>query len=200
MKEEIKKCLMLSLLVISILPAISADIITPGYHGISIVNTITNINDFPDYVFVAYGKAGDQPCMLGGTQVQIITSDGKIESVYKMCSVSVYAIKKSDFNESQLIIDVKSYDKDYENYQKLIFDFLNSPKAKEVIKNIYTYDEIPDSSTVEGISNYYEINLDDTLTAPTDKTVIRNNLFYLYIIIPIIALLIIIAIIIKRKR
>ncbi|MEK6933224.1 MAG: hypothetical protein AABW56_05550 [Nanoarchaeota archaeon] len=195
MKKELVGVL---LLMVMISPLISADLITPGFHSVPLTNQITNINDFPDYVFVSYAKAGDQACMVGA-RIQVI-SNGEIEQVYKMCTVSVYAIKKVDFNETQLMREIKSYEDDYEDYQRFVWDFLNSDKSTEVIVGIITDKTFPVSSTIKSIDNYYTIDFNQVKTKPDKTVTYRNNLIYVYIILPIIALLIILLIIIKRKK
>ncbi len=176
-----------------ILPMINADILMPGYHGIDINNEITNINDFPNYVFIS-GPGSESGPGLGMCPLKIIGSEGNIESYYKFCGVSVYAISKEDFN----IEKINEINKE-ENYSIQVEKF-NSINKREVIKNIETYTTVPDSSTQNEINNYYEIDVNKLILEPSNKKITRNNLIYVYIIIPIIALIIIIFLIFRRRK
>ena len=160
----------------------SADMITPGYRGISIKNVINNIEDYPDYVFVS-------ECTLGGKSdgsLKIINSIGEIEPYYKYCRVSVYAIKKIDFNESLF-------------YGKEVHEFFNSPKAKKVIENIETYTEVPDYSLVMEIVRDYSIDINKATEKPNKIKVERSSLVYLYMAISFFALIVILYLL-RRKN
>ncbi len=188
------------------MPFISADVIEPGFKGISIENKITNIQDFPDYVFVSAGNNGIMPSQC---PVYKIDSDGILRGqYYKLCSIAVYAIKKSDFDEKSLIknntYSMNESDRAvYDNYLK---DFFSSSKAKEVISGIFTSTTVPELSTQEKIYKEYSVSLTenasktDKITTPSNTKVQRNNLIYIYIIAPIIALAIILCFVFRRKR
>jgi len=179
-----KIILLVFLLAFAFLPLVSADIIEPGYKYIPIYNYITNINDFPDYAFISTGSLGPDMC-----PVKVIDSSGKIESYYKFCGVSVYAIKKSELKEEDL-----------ENLSRENFEAFFSNNTIKVIGDLQTSKYIPVSSTENSITNYYIVDLDKLKISPDSKTIGRNWLFYFYIIIPIIALIIIGLIIWKRKN
>ena len=185
------KILILFSLCLIIFPFVSADVLTPGFHGISINNYIANINDFPNYVFVSGGGINTGMC-----PIQIINNTGQIGDYYKFCSVFVYAIPKDNFdinkineinaNRSTLYQEVKSY--------------LDSIDGKEVITGIATYNQVPDVSPIKEESNSYTISLSQVKTEPDKVDTTKNKLIYVYIIIPIVAILIIVLILIKRKR
>lgn len=165
-----------------VVPFASADLIVPGIIGLSIENKITNINEFPNYMFVSYGAPMCRLTVLGET--------GIIPLDYKFCSLSIYAIKKTDFNESYL----RSLDK------KELLAYLDSDEAEKVISGIGTYKEIAITSNIKSITNYYSIELDKIKTFP-DKTEIRKNIFfYLYVIIPTVTLIVIILLLKKRRK
>jgi len=73
-------------------PAVSADVIEPGMKNIDFNYKITNLDKYPDYVFIAHG--------IPSPSFEIINSSQF--SFYKHSTVSIYAIKKSDFNENQI--------------------------------------------------------------------------------------------------
>lgn len=173
-----------------VLPFVNADLIMPGIKNIPIENKITNINAFPDYVFIEVGKLGglsySDMC-----DIKKITDDGILSGRhYKFCDISVYAVKKTDFDDSIL---------DRENGTK-VNNFINSSKAVEVLEGLSDDYSVPVTSTQKSSTNYYTIDLSKVKSKP-DKTVIeRDWRFYLYIIIPIIALAIITYILVKRRK
>ena len=190
-----KIALTLGILILFIVPMISADLITPGYKSISITNRITNINDFQDYVFVSGPTGSPGPTC----DFQIIERDGIIPKYYKFCQISVYAIKKSDFNQEE-IDNLNTRNDNFTEMQKLILEFENSDKVKLVIENVDIHTIFPITSTRESIENQYIINL-NTIKSKPDKVITgRNNLLYFYIIVPIVALALIILIIVFRRK
>lgn len=180
-----------------IIPFTVADLVSPGKTPIMINNYITNINDFPDYVFIACGKLGENRwegdnitnTLCGVGNCEVIGENGEIPWIYKFCKGSVYAVKKEDFNQSLM-------DRDEETF----FNFLNSPKSKEVISNIDSYKEVLFVSPIKEETREYSINLDQLKETPDKITIIKNFLAYVYIIVPIVAILIIAFILIKRKK
>lgn len=170
---------------------VSADITTPGFHGISIKNNITNINDFPDYVFVSGGDIGPGMCPM-----RIIDDSGIIESYYKFCSVYVYAIPKENFNSS-IIEEINDNRIGREEAENLILEL----SGVKVLEGISTYTEVADISPVKGKINEYEIDINQLKSSPDEVKTLKNNLKYFYVLIPIIALIIIASwIMIKRKK
>lgn len=188
------------LLTLMILPMISADIISPGYRPINIENKITNINDFPDYVFVSIGSLGE----IGGPMCPIerVSNEGFIMPYYKFCSVSVYAIKKSDLNENLLFNYTRpsNYNETLAKERSAELENYFSSKGIKVISHVSDYKEVPLSSTQSSIVNYYTIELSKTIDKPSNIEIKRSNMIYVYIIIPIIVLLIILFIFYKRKK
>lgn len=181
----------LAILAILIMPLVKADTISPGYRTVTITNQITNINNFPDYVFVAVclGRAYQN--------TEIILKDGDIPPFYKFCKVSVYAIKKTEFNETYIKeIDKKSSSGNRTEKER----YFNSTNVKEVISNIISYNSVSDTSTLEEINNFYTIDMQQIKVEPDEVVKERNNLGYFYTILPIAALLIIIFILIRRNK
>jgi spore cortex formation protein SpoVR/YcgB (stage V sporulation) len=83
-----------------------------------------------------------------------------------------------------------------EEYYK---EFLSSANAKEVIRNIDHYKEVPDLSTQKEFNNYYIIDLNQVRTEPDKKEAKQNYLVYIYPIISFLSLVVIIITLIKRK-
>ena len=191
---------MFLLLGIMVFPLVSADLIVPGYSPIIINNKITNIENYPDYVFVTSIDGDDFGPGYGMCPIRLVADDGTISShYYKFCSVSVYAIKKSDIDLDKFnndAIEMEDLELDQEGMQ----EFFNSLNPIEVISDIEHYKTAPITSTVDVENNHYEISLDNTKKVPDNQDIQRNYLIYFYIIIPIIAIIILTIILIKKYR
>jgi hypothetical protein len=155
----------------------------PSHKDIPVLNNITNINDFPDYVFVIFNP--NPRC-----QSAVIGSDGIIPTGYNRCSiVDVYAVKKEDFSDS--LINERAGD---------AYAFFNSSKAIKVLSNIEISRSILVTSTEGSVYKTYEINLSQVQTSPFNVDIERSYAFYWYLLIPIIALIIVIIVLVKRKK
>lgn len=185
---------------------VSADVIMPGYHTLPVSNKIVNINDFPDYVFVNSGHEFLGPPMCSRS---VVGDDGLVlGGGYKLCEMSVYAVKKSEFAEfnetlskleddlsqaerpSNKILNATAIFNEYKNYFSE-----HSIKVMEITHSL----EVGDSDARESITNIYTLNPDLSVGA---KQVIveRNFLFYVYIIAPIVALALIVLYLARRKK
>lgn len=171
-----------------------ADALRPGYKNIGINNHITNINDYPDYVFFTVGEIGPSMC-----PVQVIGPDGAVPSMYKFCSPSVYAIKKSEFNMEY----VSGLD------DTGLKEYVSSPGIQKVLTNIKTIMEVPATSTETSRTEYHTITLGQVKEEPTKeepvkdvvKTVVeRSYLFYVYIVAAAVALALIVFFVFKKRK
>lgn len=171
---------------------VSADLIDPSQKGLSIMNIIMNIQDFPDYVFI---ESGHESIGFNMCPPRIIGSDGVIVGGYKFCDINVYIVERSRINENDFPSGEINAETDNE-FNK-IWDTL---EAKIIIRNIEHYDTVPIVSTESERTYTYEINPEDIKDIEKIKTSQRSILFYIYILIPILALIIIVFIIKKRKK
>ncbi|MBU3913103.1 MAG: hypothetical protein KKB21_03520 [Nanoarchaeota archaeon] len=181
-----KSILIIGIILLAILPFVSADIPSPPnptVKDIPIENHISNMDDFPEYVFVVYG---DIP---GMCSPKIIDEDGSVSgSFYKFCVISVYAVKKSDFDSSILT------NNDYSQVQ----EYFNSSKAVKVIENLDFSKTVSITSTEDKVVNSYNISLNSLV--PPEPKIKRDYKIYLYLIIPIVAILIVVVILSKRRK
>lgn len=92
MKKKILFTTIFLLILVSTTSVAFADVIEPGMKEIKYYYKISNIDNYPDYIFLAHGT----PSPI----VEIINSSEF--SFYKFSTVSIYALKKSDFNENEL--------------------------------------------------------------------------------------------------
>lgn len=186
-------------------PAAFADVIEPGMKNINYNYKISNIDDYPEYIFLAHG--------VPSPSLEIITS--KEFSFYKLSAVSIYAVKKSDLNEeelnnmndlelqnffnnnSKLISSDIQFDGSYGNVGmdnpldnvllELEITSINDNKMNiKKSKVIYTYS---DGSTQEEL-----IKNQDVLPEPS-----KNSISNIYFLIPVLAITAIGIIFISRK-
>jgi hypothetical protein len=74
------------------LQAVGADVVEPGKKEISYYYQISNITSYPDYIFLLHGSPSPSYQVLNSSEF----------SFYKFSTVSVYAVRKSDFNQVEL--------------------------------------------------------------------------------------------------
>lgn len=132
------KVILATFVLLLIMPLALADIAPlPNEKTIPINHQITNINDYPNYIFFATadknGGPGFSMCPL-----EIVGSDGLVKyNHYRLCNVAVYAIKKSDATESQL----KAMN---ENQLSTLVD---SSSTIKLFTGLYFSTTVPDSSS-----------------------------------------------------
>jgi len=197
----------LAIMLLMILPAVGADLIEPGMKVIRVNNYINNLDDFPDYTFIA---AAEISPVCG--RIEIVSSNEMPGDFYKFCSVSVYAIEKDKFSEPLIgSINQKLQSGDISGptaedleEAKTLFD---SIEKKEVIRDYEYYKEIPESNSQEEINNYYTIDLEQVKMEPDRENVEADELGgrgnispYAYIGIPLIALLIILLLVLRKRK
>ncbi|MCX6811470.1 MAG: hypothetical protein NT039_02140 [Candidatus Berkelbacteria bacterium] len=196
---------------------VSADILEPGMKEIDYCFQVENIKDYSEYVFLSYFQ---EP--VGGHKV---INQGDCVSFYKFSNPTIYAIKKGDFNENEIGSTDEQEKNYFQNNKKLIASGLsiksigsvkeNDPRQKVVdvykiesldsallkifpLKVIYTY---TDGTSEEKI---YQSQPNSTETPkrpePSKKTFLPYWFSIIwYIVLPLIALIIIIAILIYRR-
>jgi hypothetical protein len=212
MKNKITIALMAGMILLVASAFASADLIMPGYHSLDITNKIANINDFPDYAFVTVGY-------LGGAiycSPEWIGENGLVPNMYKFCRVAVYAVKKSEFAEFNKTINdmslkirdaeirnaamkdaegvnITAYHDEYKNYF--------SAHSVKVIDDVNNYESVPDSDTKTQVVNSYFVDKNlIALYEPTDTTVKRSPMIYFYIIAPIVALILVVWFLLRRRK
>ncbi|MBU0906898.1 MAG: hypothetical protein KKE05_01940, partial [Nanoarchaeota archaeon] len=113
----------------------SADLIAPGFKVIPTTNKITNMDDFPDHVFIFTAKLGESVCAL-----EKIENDGVLPSVYKFCQPSVYAIEKSNFNEEEFqnLLNLVSENRECPQLES----YLTNSNAKLIVTDIRVYNQV----------------------------------------------------------
>jgi hypothetical protein len=213
-----KLLIFLGLTLTFLIPSIvSADILEPGMKEIDYCFQVENIKDYPEYVFLSYFQ---EP--VGGHKV---INQGDCVSFYKFSNPTIYAIKKSDFNENEIGSTDEEEKNYFQNNKNLIASGLSiksvgsvkiSDPRQEVI-DVYKIESLDSTSLkiiplkviykyTDGTSEekIYPSQPSSTETPkrpePSNKTsILRWFSIIWYLILPLIALIIIIAILIYRR-
>lgn len=209
------KAMFLIAAMLLILPLASADLIAPGTKYITISNKITNIADFPEFVFII-GNNGPN------CQPQIINSSGIINGQYKFCNPSVFAVQKAVFNETKYYASFANGSESWDYY-------VSRNLMAEIIKGIKTSETVPESSPLTERNVEYKIDAsmlwaametgdsrvqnanntpanisNNSLNNPEELQKQVNNKYnsnlYFYIIVPIIALIIILYLLLRKRQ
>jgi len=80
------------LILISLMGTSSADVIDPGEKNVPFSYKITNIQDYPGYVFILHGTPNPSMEILNTSEF----------SFYKLSTCSIYAVPRNVFNEVQM--------------------------------------------------------------------------------------------------
>jgi hypothetical protein len=92
---KLQNCLMISIiLLLTLIPTSNADVLFPGTKGYSRCVSITNLNDYPDVVFVGYVTGPLVHC----ENPYLINSSDCLTECYKANTLTVYAIEKEYFD------------------------------------------------------------------------------------------------------
>lgn len=118
MKRKIVFSFIAILFLLSLPSVAFADIIEPGMKEVKYYYEISNIDNYSEYVFLAHGTPSPS--------IEIVNSSEF--SFYKYSTVSIYALKKSDFNENEF---KNTGDEELENF------FKNDPRV--IRSNIELY-------------------------------------------------------------
>lgn len=84
--------LILLLILLSTMGISSADVINPGEKNVPFSYQISNIQDYPDYVFILHGTPNPSIEVLNSSEF----------SFYKLSTCSIYAVPRNVYNEVQI--------------------------------------------------------------------------------------------------
>ncbi len=166
MKIEFIGFLTLILLVCS--SSVSADIVPLGYKYVSYCFEISNIDDFPDYTFIA------SPVFVN-SEYKVIKKNECV-GFYKLCSPRVYAIKNSNFYRLQQDMQMRRTRSNMSEYEKYMKSFLQSSNATPSNIKIYSQDQVFFLSPLDKIVEVFRIkNLTDS-----KLELIKSKVIYTY--------------------
>jgi hypothetical protein len=188
--------------------AVYADVIEPGKKTIPISYVIENINDYQDYIVLLHGNPSPDYIILNSSSFNF----------YKLSDTSIYAVSKSQFNESDLQgKNQSSLDSYFKNNSQVINSSL---KLDGIYKSVGTYDPLsnvtivlriksinPSGMEIEKSKIIFQYSDGSTIEKPfPNQNSTPNNpsqpagiLSYWYYILPILAALAILIIILVRK-
>lgn len=189
-------------------PSAFADVIQPGEKAIIYDYQLTNIQDYPDYVFILHGMPSPTMEILSSSEFNF----------YKLSTCSIYAIKKSDFNkinwtkmnetevELFLMNDSRVARSNLElegQYGSVSID--NPLESALILLRINSIQgnnlEIQKTKIVYGYNNgqHKEAKFQNQNQTPEPSTQNSLTSYIYYLVVPIIAAIILIYIIAKRK-
>lgn len=214
-----KLFIFLGLALILLIPSIvSADILEPGMKEVDYCFQLENIKNYPEYVFLSYFQ---EP--VGGHKV---INQGDCVSFYKFSNPTIYAIKRSNFNENEIGSTDEEEKNYFQNNKELIASGLNIKSIGSVKENdprqevidVYKIDSLDSTSLkisplkviykyTDGTSEekIYQSQPNSTATPQRPESSRKTSLPYWfsiiwYIALPLVALIIIIAILISRRK
>lgn len=201
---KFKIILLLSILILVSFSSVAyADVIEPGMKNVKLYYQVSNIQDYPDYVFLIHGDPSPS--------LEIINSSKF--SFYKLSTVSIYALNKKDFNEINLkTMDDLEIQNVFKNNHDVIKSDIVLRGASKTVSISNPLEEMLITLNIESINDtgmnikkskvtyrYNDGSVQEELfkdqnsiPEPSKKNDLDNNLFYVAIpLLAIIALIII---------
>jgi len=133
--------------------AVSADVMMPGQKSVSWCYEISNIGDYPDYVFIITGH------VIG---YEIVKED--CFTFYKNAQPYIYAIAKNEFNETELSGLLSEGVENLNNYLEQ-----NFPKSDITLEAFGT---VPEDDPLKDVVITLQIRSLDENTFDVDKSMI----------------------------
>lgn len=201
--------LVLLMVLVLITGTSSADVINPGEKNIPYSYQLSNIQSYPDYVFILHGTPNPSIDVLNSSEFNF----------YKLSTCSIYAVPRTVFNE----VDLSQMD------DSQVATFLNNDSrvARSNLELRGLYGSVPDNNPLQSAliilkinsiqGNNLDIQKDKIIYSYTNGQSVEQpfqnqnttpappNLgpswdYYIYfIILPILALVVIFFIILRRK-
>lgn len=119
------------LILLSFMGTSSADVINPGEKNIPFSYQISNIPDFPDYVFILHGTPNPSMEVLNSSEF----------SFYKLSTCSIYAVQRNVYDEVQM----------NQMDETQVSEFLNNDSrvARSSLKLEGTYGNVNEGNSLE---------------------------------------------------
>ena len=224
------KILIVGLIALLVMPIASADLIIPGTKYVDYCDKIININDYPDYVFLSYnyGPMSEGHTILKEDKCFPVGYKFSSTDVY-MIKKSDFDEKRINFNALWVSLpenekaEVKEkydwllekfdgtefvYDKKKDNYKSEInelTDYIyfnyNNDQLIKIIPFIQDFDILKKWNPLDHVTVYYKV-LDrdgDFYVEKSVKKYYSMSMLSLYFL-AIVALIVIVGVIIKKKR
>ena len=205
---KIRSILILSLILVVVgCNACWADVVEPGTKEVTLYYQLSNINDYPDYVFLLHGVPFPTYEIINNTKF----------SFYKLSEASIYAVKKSDFNQAELEkMDESQINNLFENDTRFIKSNIqlsgsygtvaqtNPLESAIMVLEIESINQNQLNINKKQMKYYFSDGSTETRDFKTQNQIPQpeSNPYtpiLLYIVIPLIVLGIIIIIILKKR-
>ncbi|MBN2142162.1 hypothetical protein JW711_02425 [Candidatus Woesearchaeota archaeon] len=158
------------LLLMLIIPYVSADMISPGAKGLSYCFRIGNIADYPEYSFLmAFNYASKS----GGYVTPTLINPGDCIDFYKASNPTIYAVHKENLNETILTDDFFDYSRRRNYAQQLYNKHMLIPSS--VLLSFKSYTDVNDP--LDGIEETFLIQGvdDDALDLKKESVIYLYN-------------------------
>jgi hypothetical protein len=199
MKKDVFIVVFLSVLLC--LSSASADVILPGEHAVKYSFEITNINSYPDYVFFYFIMGPGDDSFFKVERISEVNEP----SFYKFSTAKAYMIKSNLFNDNIIPNTAGIIDLNFSFNSQVSYVGDENPLIK--VRDVFEIVQTIDSFKLEPKKVIYYYN-DGT----SEEKIIQNGkksepsrnltLAYvmIYFLIPIIALLALVYLLIRRKN
>jgi hypothetical protein len=167
MSSRMRLCIAFSLAAILLSLSASADVPVEGMKQADYNYIISNIKDYPDYVFLT------SSAIWGWSYASIINSTGDFGGGYKLDSFQLHAIKASGFDRAKFFAARDQYDKEIANCTDYCRD---NPKI--VSSNL----TLPKATSVNEIIPLKKIEVDLQIDSITDRAlkISKTKMLYYY--------------------
>jgi hypothetical protein len=211
MKSKISLLIIMVLILSFNISSAYADVIEPGKKDIKLSYQISNINNFPMYVFLLHGSPSPPYEILNSSEF----------SFYKLSTASIYSVKRSVFNLDVLNQNNQSAVEDYFNNNSNVInsnlelegsygtvDTNNQLNGALIVLEIVAVNdtalEIKKSKIIYSFtdgSTQEETFKADNITPVPSKTKAETMIYYFwYLVLPFISAIAIIGIFLYRRR
>ncbi|MEN6330137.1 MAG: hypothetical protein ABFC91_07590 [Methanobacteriaceae archaeon] len=196
------------LFVFSFSPAY-ADVLEPGQKTVPIYYVLTNINEYPGYVFLLHGNPSPD--------FQILNSSPF--TFYKFSVVSIYAVNRSQFNQAELMVtNSNQLDTYFQNDSRVLNANLQLESIYRTVSDTNPLDNVTILLEIVSLNDKgLKINKDriifgyndgkteeksyvDQNTTPEAPPSEPGDLYWYYLLLPILAAITTLIILIYRHR
>ncbi|GEM_PF-1454008 len=200
---------------------LKADLLPEGKKKISYSFEVTNTDSYPDYTFVAYpvNTSNGKPMLYGA----ILNAESKIELSCKFGVPVIYAVKTSEFNTQAFdslnnignddlrVKELKSFietGKFIPSLKVVCSSYADRDAKYSFVEEQFRVESIEtDTMVVRSVRTLYKDSQNNIIDAKDSKGNIRDDIVsptekyssYLFIIIPLLALIGIVSIVLIRK-
>lgn len=210
MKTKISISIILVIILAFNISIVFADVIEPGQKEVKLSYQISNINNFPFYVFLLHGTPSPNYEILNASEF----------SFYKLSTASVYAVKRSTFNMNFLTkANASAVDEYFNNDSNVIHSNLqleggygtvtqnnqleNATIVLEIVSINDTSLELKKSKIIYGFTDgttQVQAFTNNSTPVPTKTNAYTPMDYIWFLILPVLAAIAIAIVILSRKK